>query len=85
MTAEPISLSSERAQRSGAAKDWTVRDALEYALASLDDPDHVIAPSTRCVLIFGTVKDDGGIKTQVIAATRNRFERDGLIAGALTE
>ncbi len=79
-----ISLSAERAHRTGRAVDWTVRDALEYALASLDDPNSEIASSNRVVIVLGTVDDDGRVNSRMVVATKNRFERDGLLAGALT-
>lgn len=84
MSDKPVSITAARAKRSERAADWTVRDALEEALRLIDEPGSNLFHATRCVLVFGTVKPDGSVDVYQLKATPNRFEADGLLAGALT-
>lgn len=75
----PKSITEAKADKTGSARDWTVRDALIHALRLVDSGEF---QANRCAIVLAIVKDDGVCETQSIFKSDTYFERIGILEEA---
>ena len=85
MTDKPISLSSARAKKTGLARDWTPKDALEFAIDRVDEAEGDNEIEMACIILTTKIDDDGGRGFQYIWATKERLMKFALLSQALQD
>ena len=79
----PVSITELRSERTGRAKDWTVRDMLIDALRDID-AGGPMSHASRGMLVLGKVAEDGSAALIMSrAGTQNAYESAGLLHQAL--
>lgn len=74
----PLSITELRAERTGNADSWTVRDALIKLLREIDDGGEA-AQASMIVIAIGARAGNGAAARGIIAGTNNHFEAIGLM------
>jgi hypothetical protein len=78
---EPISLTAEKAKRTGNAADWTPRDVLIDCLNRLDGGD--ISPEGLVICFYEPIKDGGITDVKFSVACPNIIMATGLLHRAV--
>lgn len=79
----PVSIGELKSDKTGKAKDWSVRDMLVFLLRDIDSGGPM-AKADKCVLCVGFIKNDGASSTTGWrAGVFSEFEALGIVQQCL--
>ena len=76
---KPISFGRAKADKTGKAHDWTVKDALEFAIEQSEDAE-------MCVIVMATKRDENNARSyHYVAAVPEELMKVALVTQAMKD